>query len=41
MPGYQLIEDDYTDPQSPEYDPAFDKKIRAIAPDWFLDEAKN
>lgn len=29
----------YTTPGHPEYDPVFDRKIRAIRPDWF--EHKN
>ncbi len=27
----------YTDPNHPEYDEEFDKKIRALRPDWFDD----
>ena len=27
--------DSYTDPQHPDYDPEFDRKIRALRPDWF------
>ena len=33
--GYAL--DKYTDPSHPEYDPEFDKKIRALRPDWFVE----
>jgi len=27
----------YTDPNSPDYDPEFDKQIRESRPDWFAD----
>jgi hypothetical protein len=28
----------YTDPNDPEYDAEFDKKIRQLRPDWFQDQ---
>lgn len=32
--------DAYTDPDHPEYDPEFDKKIRRLRPDWFEGQRK-
>jgi hypothetical protein len=33
--------DRYTDPNDPEYDAEFDKKIRALRPDWFIRPDQN
>ncbi len=30
----------YTDPTHPEYDPDFDRQIRALRPDWFEGELR-
>ena len=30
--------ENYTNPNHPEYDAEFDKKIRSIRPDWFIEE---
>jgi hypothetical protein len=32
--------DNYTDPTHPDYDPAFDAKIRKEAPHWFPTDPK-
>ena len=32
--------DNYTDPNHPEYDPEFDREIRRLRPDWFIDEVE-